>query len=146
MNDVFEKKHIFNLLLLHYYIIKCNKFITTMNLIYIALFVHTVRCIQIDVQFEVISFDIKLETQKREYKFRTLTTLADGQHSNHTNITFEKLFRNAEKINKTNQNLQSLAGIAEKASGGCAEWYEESTYLGNINNNFQFVYNTENLK
>lgn len=78
MDDVFEKKHIFNLLLLHYYIIKCNKFITTMNLIYIALFVHTVRCIQIDVQFEVISFDIKLETQKREYKFRTLTTLADG--------------------------------------------------------------------
>lgn len=77
-----------------------------MNIVYMAVFVHLVRCLEVDVQLEVISFDIKLETQKHEYKFRSLTTLADGQYNNKTNVTAEKLFRNAERINETNNNLE----------------------------------------
>ncbi|CAB3220206.1 unnamed protein product [Arctia plantaginis] len=90
---------------------KCNKSIATMNLVYVALLVHTVRCV--DIQFKVNSFDIKLETQKREYKFRALTTMAYGQHSNQTNVTAEKILRNTEKSNKTNEDLECTSQDSE---------------------------------
>ncbi|CAB3222027.1 unnamed protein product [Arctia plantaginis] len=82
-----------------------------MNLVYVALLVHTVRCV--DIQFKVNSFDIKLETQKREYKFRALTTMAYGQHSNQTNVTAEKISKNTEKSNKTNEDLECTSQDSE---------------------------------